>query len=46
MTQGLDKLYKGLFPFQLGTTFFIYQAGWSENASRLGSFFDQMELPL
>jgi sugar phosphate isomerase/epimerase len=31
-------------PFRLGTTSFIYPAGWAENVARLASYLDEVEL--
>jgi len=42
----ISHSYKRRFPFKLGTTSFIYPAGYSENARRLAPFFDEIELIL
>ena len=42
----LPKSYKDRFPFRLGTTSFIYPAGYYENARRLAPFLDEIELIL
>ncbi len=43
-TENLPHGLKGRFPFSLSTTSFIFPAGWLENVSRLGAYFDQIEL--
>ena len=40
----LTKPVKGLYPFNIGTTSFIYPANYIPNVSRLGGFFDEIEL--
>lgn len=42
----LAKTYRGRFPFRLGTTSFIYPAGYYENARRLAPFVEEIELIL
>ena len=44
MTQPLAKSYKGLFPFKLGTTSYVYPDSILPNVSRLGPFLDEIEL--
>jgi len=46
MFPDLPKSYKRCFPFKLGTTSFIYPAGYYENARRLAPFLDEIELIL
>jgi sugar phosphate isomerase/epimerase len=40
----LDKVYKGQFPFRLGTTSYIYPDGYTANVNALGPFVDEIEL--
>jgi len=40
----LPRSWKGRYPFRLGTTSFIYPAGYRENVDRLGSHLDEIEL--
>jgi len=40
----LEKSYKGEFPFRIGTTSFIYPAGYAQNVAMLGPFLDEIEL--
>lgn len=35
---------KGRYPFRLGTTSFIFPAGWAENVGRLAPYVDEIEL--
>jgi sugar phosphate isomerase/epimerase len=42
----LNKSYKGLYPFKLGTTSFIYPDHYVPNVKLLGSFVDEIELLL
>ena len=42
----LPKPYKGIYPFKIGTTSFIYQDGYVPNAKKLGPYLDQIELLL
>jgi sugar phosphate isomerase/epimerase len=35
---------KGRYPFRLGTTSFIYPAGWAQNVARLAPIVDEVEL--
>ena len=44
MKAALSKSYKGMFPFRLGTTSFIYPAGYTQNIERIGPFLDEIEL--
>lgn len=41
---GLEKSYKGLYPFRLGTTSFIHPAGYADNAALVGPYVDEIEL--
>jgi sugar phosphate isomerase/epimerase len=47
-TEGIDEVLqgtlKGRYPFRLGTTSFIYPAGWAENVARLAPIVDEVEL--
>jgi len=38
------KSYKGLYPFRLATTSFIYPAGYADNVEAIGPFVDEIEL--
>lgn len=38
------KTYKGLYPFRIGTTSFIYPDSYVANARILGPYFDEIEL--
>ena len=42
----LPKSYKGLYPFKLGTTSFIYPAGYEQNVKMLAPYLDEIELLL
>ena len=42
----LPKSYKGVYPFRLGTTSFIYQDGYVPNVKMLGPYIDEIELLL
>ena len=42
----LDKVYKGEFPFRLGTTSYIYPDGYTANVRTLGPYVDEIELLL
>ena len=42
----LTKSYKGLFPFKIGTTSFIYPDHYVPNVKMLGPFIDEIELLL
>jgi sugar phosphate isomerase/epimerase len=42
----IAKSYKGLFPFKLGTTSYIYPEPILPNVARLAPFFDEIELVL
>ena len=42
----LSKSYKGLYPFKLGTTSYIYPAGYTHNVTMLGPYVDEIELLL
>ena len=44
MNRSLPKSYKGRYPFRLGTTSYIFPAGYAANIERLGPFFDEIEL--
>ena len=46
MYQPLPKSYKGLFPFKIGTTSFIYPDGYIPNVEALGPFLEEIELLL
>jgi sugar phosphate isomerase/epimerase len=46
MAQQLTKSYKGLFPFKLATTSYIYPDHLIPNVARLAPFFDEIELVL
>jgi len=46
MYQPLPKSYKGLFPFKIGTTSFIYPDGYIPNVVTLGPFLEEIELLL
>jgi sugar phosphate isomerase/epimerase len=41
---GLTKSYKGLFPFKICTTSFIYPDMYAPNVTMLGPFLDEIEL--
>ena len=40
----LTKSVKGMYPFKIGTTSFIYPDDYIPNVSRLGAFLDEIEL--
>lgn len=40
----LPRSWKKNYPFRIGTTSFIYPAGYAENVARLGPFVDEIEL--
>ncbi|MDJ0985485.1 MAG: cobamide remodeling phosphodiesterase CbiR [Desulfobacterales bacterium] len=42
----LKKSYKGLYPFRLGTTSYIYPADYIPNIKMLGPYLDEIELLL
>ena len=42
----LPKSYKGVYPFKLATTSFIYPDNYIPNVKMLGSYFDEIELLL
>lgn len=42
----LPKSYKGLYPFKLGTTSYIYPAGYTQNVKMLAPYLDEIELLL
>ena len=46
MAQQLTKSYKGLFPFKLATTSYIYPDHLIPNVAMLAPFFDEIELVL
>jgi sugar phosphate isomerase/epimerase len=46
MYPSLPKSYKGLYPFKIGTTSFIYPAGYAQNVKMLGPYVDEIELLL
>jgi sugar phosphate isomerase/epimerase len=46
MAQELTRSYKGLFPFKLATTSYIYPDHLIPNVAKLGPFFDEIELVL
>jgi len=46
MCQSLTKSYKGVYPFKLGTTSFIYQDTYVPNVKMLGPYLDEIELLL
>lgn len=48
MTQhpSMTKSYKGLYPFRIGTTSFIYPDHYVPNVKMLGPYFDEIELLL
>jgi sugar phosphate isomerase/epimerase len=46
MYQPLPKSYKGVFPFKIGTTSFIYPDGYIPNVEALGPYLDEIELLL
>ncbi len=42
--QTLPRSYKKRYPFRIGTTSFIYPAGYTENIARLGPHVDEIEI--
>jgi len=42
--QTLPRSYKNRYPFRIGTTSFIYPAGYTENVARLGPHVDEIEI--
>lgn len=46
MYPALPKSYKGLYPFKLGTTSYIYPAGYTQNVKMLAPYVDEIELLL
>lgn len=46
MIQILPKSYKGVYPFKLSTTSFIYQESYVSNVKMLGAYLDEIELLL
>jgi sugar phosphate isomerase/epimerase len=46
MYPSLARSYKGIFPFKLGTTSFIYPDDYIPNVKMLGPFLDEIELLL
>lgn len=42
----LPKSYKGLYPFKIGTTSFIYPDGYTQNVTMLAPYVDEIELLL
>lgn len=46
MYPALPKSYKGLYPFKIGTTSFIYPDSYVPNVKMLGPFLDEIELLL
>ncbi|RZB29647.1 MAG: hypothetical protein SRB1_01927 [Desulfobacteraceae bacterium Eth-SRB1] len=46
MYPSLSKSYKGLYPFRLGTTSFIYPDHYIPNVKMLGPYLDEIELLL
>ena len=46
MYPSLPKSYKGVYPFKLGTTSFIYPDGYAQNVTMLGPYVDEIELLL
>ena len=46
MTQPLTKSFKGLFPFKLATTSYIYPDHIAPNVAMLAPFFDEIEIVL
>jgi sugar phosphate isomerase/epimerase len=46
MHPALPKSYKGLYPFKIGTTSFIYPAGYTRNVTMLAPYVDEIELLL
>jgi sugar phosphate isomerase/epimerase len=46
MYPALPKSYKGVYPFKIGTTSFIYPAGYAQNVTMLAPYLDEIELLL
>ena len=46
MVPSLSKSYKGIFPFNIGTTSFIYPDNYVPNVKMLGAYLDEIELLL
>lgn len=46
MYPSLPKSYKGMFPFKIGTTSFIYPDGYVQNVKMLAPYLDEIELIL
>jgi hypothetical protein len=46
MYPSLARSYKGIFPFKLGTTSFIYPDHYIPNVKMLGPYLDEIELLL
>ena len=46
MYSSLNKSYKGVFPFRIATTSFIYPDHYVPNVKMLGPYFDEIELLL
>ena len=46
MYPSLARSYKGIFPFKLGTTSFIYPDDYIPNVKMLGPYLDEIELLL
>lgn len=46
MYPALPKSYKGVYPFKIGTTSFIYPAGYIQNVTMLAPYVDEIELLL
>jgi hypothetical protein len=46
MYPALNKSYKGLFPFNIGTTSFIYPDDYVPNVKMLGPYLGNIELLL
>ena len=44
MYPALPKSYKGVYPFKLGTTSFIYPDGYTQNVTMLAPYVDEIEL--
>jgi sugar phosphate isomerase/epimerase len=42
----LARSFKGLYPFRLAATSYVFPAGWAENARRLGPVVDEIQLLL
>jgi len=46
MYPALPKSYKGSYPFKIGTTSYIYPAGYTQNVKMLAPYVDEIELLL